>query len=89
MIFSGVINQTFFIALDDQGTDEDLIAGTEIGREDYYWAGAQYDLVFVQDDTRLQIQREMRGEFDTNVYRKVQKTFILPSNTQVTVTNVR
>ncbi len=82
---SGVVNQSTFLANSIVDKETKLIDGEEVGRNGFYWAGAQYDLVFVKKDDELQIQREIKGEDGDVEPRQAMFTITIPTDTKITI----
>jgi hypothetical protein len=85
VVLSGAVEEKMSFAVDGKGRrTETPMAGTEVGRSGFYWAGARYDLVFVRKDDALQIQ-QMEGDEMGSTTWSVLRTLFVPRDVQISV----
>lgn len=81
---SGMINQTILLTQEvskQDNTQLPLLEGNELKKSGFYWAGIQDDLIFIQKDNNLQVQRQISEETGTVHPKEVLMTMELPKNT--------
>lgn len=83
VILSGAIDKEFVVLNEDKASEDELLDGEEIGRDGFYWAGIQDDLIFIRKDSLLQVQRLLSGEDGYVGEIEVMRLITLPANIDI------